>query len=205
VHSLPSQVTPTSTGATAYGDAASPFNQLTYAVADWALHMVTAALKFSSSNNNTSSSYTTPDASRIDVLNILNWHEAHDEYEWPSFTNIGFDSAQAMRFRRAFVNDVFVALQKVGNIRITSEPGVLGTPQVVWLWETRGQVPTVSFTALFRAMFRVVYGRTQYVADAWPSPSANASARTAPISMLSQGRGLLRDRQVPRGDHAVLD
>jgi hypothetical protein len=91
--------------------------------------MVTAALKVSSSTNNTVSSYTTPDAGRIDVLNVLNWHEAHDEYAWPDFTGMGFDFAQAMRFRRALVNDVFVALQKAGYVRITGEPGVLGTPQ----------------------------------------------------------------------------
>jgi hypothetical protein len=122
VHSSPSQV---NTGL----DAARPVHRLTHTVADWALHMVTAALKFSSSNDNTVSSYTSPDAGRIDVLNVLNWHEAHDEYEWPDFTHMGFDFSQTMRFRRALVNDVFVALQKAGNIRITREPGVLGTPQ----------------------------------------------------------------------------
>jgi hypothetical protein len=91
--------------------------------------MVTAALKFSNSSDNVNSSYPTPDSGCIDVLNVLNWHEAHDEYEWPDFTKMGFDFSQAMRFRRALVNDVFVALQRAGNIRITGEPGVLGTPQ----------------------------------------------------------------------------
>ncbi|KAG9185809.1 hypothetical protein G6011_07140 [Alternaria panax] len=84
--------------------------------ADWALHMVTASLKFSCSSDAPVLSYTTPDAGRLDVLNL------------------GLDFAQAMRFRRALVNDVFVALEKAGIIDITSETGVLGTP-----WSSSGK------------------------------------------------------------------
>jgi hypothetical protein len=72
--------------------------------------MVTASLQFSCSSDAPVSSYTTPDAGRLDVLNVLNWYEAHDEYEWPDFNKLGLDFAQTMRFRRALVNDVFVAL-----------------------------------------------------------------------------------------------
>lgn len=97
--------------------------------ADWALHMVTASLKFSCSSDAPVSSYTTPDAGRLDVLNVLNWYEAHDDYEWPDFNKLGLDFAQTMRFRPALVNDVFVALQKAGVIKLTGEPGVLGLPQ----------------------------------------------------------------------------
>ena len=109
--------------------------------------MVTASLKFSCSND-APVSYTTPDAGRLGVLNVLNWHEAHDDYEWPDFIQLGHDFTQgalfialpgtrvdghdftqAMRFRRGLVNDVFLALEKAGVIKITGEPGVLGTPQ----------------------------------------------------------------------------
>ena len=90
--------------------------------------MVTASLKFSCSND-APVSYTTPDAGRLGVLNVLNWHEAHDDYEWPDFIQLGHDFPQAMRFRRGLVNDVFLALEKAGVIKITGEPGVLGTPQ----------------------------------------------------------------------------
>jgi hypothetical protein len=144
--------------------------------------MVTAALKFSSSNDNTVSSYTSPDAGRIDVLNVLNWHEAHDEYEWPDFTHMGFDFSQTMRFRRALVNDALVALEKAGNIRITSEPGVLGTPQSGVVVEGKRAGADGKCAKPFRVMCRVL--KIQQVTDAWPSVNANASARTAPTSML---------------------
>ncbi|KAF2133791.1 hypothetical protein P153DRAFT_380969 [Dothidotthia symphoricarpi CBS 119687] len=95
---------------------------------DWSLHMVTAALKFAS-DEKTSTGYTIADEARLDILNTLNWYEAHAEYEWPDFSKSGFDFAQTMRLRRALVNDVYLALQKAGNIRITGQPGVLGTPE----------------------------------------------------------------------------
>ncbi|KAF1849014.1 uncharacterized protein K460DRAFT_280436, partial [Cucurbitaria berberidis CBS 394.84] len=97
---------------------------------DWALHMVAAALKFSSDTSPVIS-YKTPDEGRLDILKTLNWFEAHDEYEWPDFSRLGYDFSQAMRFRRALVNDLFVALHKVGHIKITGEAGVMGTPDSV--------------------------------------------------------------------------
>jgi hypothetical protein len=90
--------------------------------------MVTAALKFAS-DEKTPITYTSHDEARLDVLNTLNWFEAHSEYEWPDFARQGFDFSQAMRFRRALVTDVFIALQKAGNVRIGSKLGVLGTPE----------------------------------------------------------------------------
>lgn len=89
--------------------------------------MVTAALKFSSSNP-PPVTYASPDASRLDILTTLNWHEAHAEYTWPDFGALGFDFSQIMRFRRALVNDVFVALQKAGHVKIAAGEGLLGTP-----------------------------------------------------------------------------
>lgn len=91
--------------------------------------MVSAALKFSSANASLVT-YSSPDASRLDILNTLNWHEAHDEYAWPDFHALGFDFSQTMRLRRALVNDVFVALQKAGVVRVRGEKvgGGLGTP-----------------------------------------------------------------------------
>lgn len=97
--------------------------------ADWAHFMVTAALKFAS-DEKTPVTYASTDDARLDILNTLNWFEAHSEYEWPNFTRLGFDFSQAMRFRRALVSDVFVALQRAGNIKIGSEAGGgLGTPE----------------------------------------------------------------------------
>lgn len=90
--------------------------------------MVAAALKFAL-DDKSATIYTVADEARIDILNILNWYEAHEEYNWPNFTHSGFDFAQAMRLRRALVSDVFVALQKAGNVQITGQPGVLGTPE----------------------------------------------------------------------------
>ena len=91
--------------------------------------MVAAALKFSSSHDTEVSIYSSGDAGCLEVLNVLNWQEAHGEYEWPEFA--GFDFAQAMRFRRALVNDVFVALEKAGNVKVVREQAaaVLATPQ----------------------------------------------------------------------------
>jgi hypothetical protein len=103
--------------------------------------MVTAALKFSAANESKTSTYATPDAGRFDVLNTLNHLEAHDEYQWPDYNGIGFDFSQAMRFRRALVNDVFVALQKAGQIEIAGEPGVLGTQQSSGKRAHDGKVP----------------------------------------------------------------
>ncbi|KAF2846215.1 hypothetical protein T440DRAFT_458869 [Plenodomus tracheiphilus IPT5] len=107
--------------------------------ADWAIHMVTASLKFNSANTRMST-YPTPDAARLDILNTLNWFEAHDEYAWPDFTARGFDFNQAMRFRRALVNDVFAGLQKAGTVRITSETGGLATPNSERGRDVRGRV-----------------------------------------------------------------
>jgi hypothetical protein len=92
--------------------------------------MVTAALKFVS-DEKAPIAYTSQDEARLDILNTLNWYEAHSEYQWPDFNGLGFDFSQAMRFRRELVNDVFVALQKAGNVRVgvASGAGVFGTPE----------------------------------------------------------------------------
>jgi hypothetical protein len=89
--------------------------------------MVTAALKFAS-DDKSPITYPTQDEARQEILSTLNWYEAHSEYEWPEFNRLGFDFSQSMRFRRALVNDVFVALQKAGNVRVSDEAAVLGTP-----------------------------------------------------------------------------
>lgn len=40
-----------------------------------------------------------------------------------------YDFSQAMRFRRALINDVFLALQKAGHIKeVFAAPGAPGTP-----------------------------------------------------------------------------
>jgi hypothetical protein len=68
--------------------------------------MVTAALKFVS-DEKAPIAYTSQDEARLDILNTLNW------------------------YRRELVNDVFVALQKAGNVRVgvASGAGVFGTPE----------------------------------------------------------------------------
>jgi hypothetical protein len=72
--------------------------------------MVTGALKFTS-DEKTPVTYTSQDEARLDILNTFNWLEAHSEYEWPNFARLGYGFSQAMHFRRALVNDVFIALQ----------------------------------------------------------------------------------------------
>jgi hypothetical protein len=89
--------------------------------------MVTAALKFAF-DKEAPCTYPTQDEARLAVLNTLNWYEAHREYTWPNFTSLGFDFGQAMRFRRALVSDVCVALQKAGNIKMSNGRGLRGTP-----------------------------------------------------------------------------
>jgi hypothetical protein len=72
--------------------------------------MVIAAFKISSAYESRATIFITPDVGRFNVLNTLNHLEAHDEYQWPDYTGLGFDFTQTMRLRRALVNDVFVAL-----------------------------------------------------------------------------------------------
>lgn len=98
-------------------------------LADWSQFMVVAALKFVSDEKKPVT-YTSPDEARLDILNTLNWYEAHSEYEWPRFTRMGFDFSQAMRFRRALVSDVFIALQKAAIVKIAGGAGGIGTPEI---------------------------------------------------------------------------
>lgn len=96
-------------------------------LAEWAYYMVSASLTFANASDSTApGTYSTSDSARLDVLNILNWYEAHSEYTWPEFTSMGFDFGQAMRLRRQLVSDVCVALEKVGKIRVAV--GGLRTP-----------------------------------------------------------------------------
>lgn len=88
--------------------------------------MVTAALKCAS-DEKVYAMHASPDDAKHCILKTLNWFEAHDEYEWPDFSRWKFDFSQAMRLRRALVQDVFNALQKAGSIKI----GVPGTPDSV--------------------------------------------------------------------------
>jgi hypothetical protein len=90
--------------------------------------MVTAALKFALGEN-TPSTCSTPDKAKLEILNSLNWLEAHGEYEWPDFQQDGLDFTQAMRLRRALVSDVFVALNRSDNLKISSASEILGTPE----------------------------------------------------------------------------
>ena len=91
--------------------------------ADWAYIMVTAALKYAS-DEKLAATYTSHDEAKHSILKTLNWYEAHDEYEWPDFSRLGFDFSQAMRLRRGLVQDVSNALEQAGNIKIT----IHGTP-----------------------------------------------------------------------------
>ena len=72
--------------------------------------------------------YTSEDASKLEILKTLNFYEAHNEYTWPDFSSLGYSFAQVMRLRRALVQDVFVALQRNGNVQIGSA-GHAGTPE----------------------------------------------------------------------------
>lgn len=96
---------------------------------DWPFYMVTAAVKFSSASEHVITTYTSTDTARMDILNLLNWYEAHDEYHWPDFLGLGYDFYQAMRLRRVLVNDVFNGLQSAGKIKVADELDVPGTPQ----------------------------------------------------------------------------
>jgi hypothetical protein len=86
--------------------------------------MVSAALQFAS-DSNPPTTYPTPDAARLDMLNTLNWYEAHAEYAWPDFSAHGCDFTLAMRFRRALVGDVCVALIKAEKMRVEAGGGTL--------------------------------------------------------------------------------
>lgn len=90
--------------------------------------MVTAALKFAEKNKEIVS-YPTADEARIDILNSLSFCEAHDQYQWPDFSKLHFDFDQTMRLRRSLVNNVFIALQRSGNINIVVSAESVGTPE----------------------------------------------------------------------------
>ncbi|KZM24075.1 hypothetical protein ST47_g4771 [Ascochyta rabiei] len=94
--------------------------------AEWAFHMVTAALKYAS-DEKIGVTRASPDEAKHSILKSLNWFEAHGEYEWPNFSRLNLDFAQAMRLRRALVQDVCNVLQQAGNIKI----GAPGTPDSV--------------------------------------------------------------------------
>lgn len=101
------------------------------AMVDWPLYMITAAVKFSSARaHESTTTYATPDAARMDILNLLNWYEAHADYAWPDFSSLGFDFSLAMRWRRALVNDVYIALKKSGTVRIAAECELPSTPLI---------------------------------------------------------------------------
>jgi hypothetical protein len=88
--------------------------------------MVNAAVKYALAEAPTTCS--TPDKAKLEILNSLNWLEAHDEYEWPDFQLHGLDFAQAMKLRRALVNDVFIGMNKGGHLRITPTSGGPAAP-----------------------------------------------------------------------------
>jgi hypothetical protein len=83
--------------------------------------MVVAAVKFAREQETTI--FSTPDKAKLEILNLLNWLEAHGEYEWPDFQKDGLDFVQAMRLRRALVGDLFVALKQEGNMKVATTPG----------------------------------------------------------------------------------
>jgi hypothetical protein len=68
--------------------------------------------------------YASGDTCKLDILNALNYAEAHGTYTWPDFPGLGHNFSESMRFRRALVHDVFAALKTGGSIR------VLGLPQL---------------------------------------------------------------------------
>jgi hypothetical protein len=90
--------------------------------------MVTAALKFALEED-TPTTFSTPDKAKLEILNLLNWLEAHGEYEWPDFQQDGLDFVQAMRLRRALVGDVFVVLNKSGNMKASPTSGETATSE----------------------------------------------------------------------------
>lgn len=80
--------------------------------------MVTAALKVASDAQKSPATYPTTDTARLDILDTLNWYEAHREYAWPDFIVLGYSFSEAMRLRRQLVSDVEIALGKSGNLRV---------------------------------------------------------------------------------------
>ena len=70
--------------------------------------------------------YASDDEGKLEILKALNFYEAHSEYEWPDFRQLGFDFSQTMRLRRALVSDVYVALLKNRSVQVG--PAIAGTP-----------------------------------------------------------------------------
>jgi hypothetical protein len=95
-----------------------PYHLFNSLPVDWGTYMVTAALKIASDAQKTPITYPTTDAARLDVLNTLNWYEAHAEYAWPDFSTMGYSFSETMRLRRQLVSDVEMALGKAGNVRV---------------------------------------------------------------------------------------
>lgn len=68
--------------------------------------------------------YSSYDEGKTETLRALNFYEAHGEYTWPKFATLGFDFAQAMKLRRALVNDVFNALVKTQDVVVRAAGGL---------------------------------------------------------------------------------
>ncbi|KAF3036760.1 hypothetical protein E8E11_003979 [Didymella keratinophila] len=90
---------------------------------EWAVYMVTAALKCAS-DEKLPATYTSQHEAQFQILRSLNWSEAHNVYERPDFSSFNYDFSQVMRLRRALVQDIFNALEKAGNLHIS----IPGTP-----------------------------------------------------------------------------
>ncbi|KAF2655427.1 hypothetical protein K491DRAFT_716241 [Lophiostoma macrostomum CBS 122681] len=93
----------------------------------WPTYMVAATVTVARDWTKLPKEYVSEDAGKLDILNALNYEEAHDTYTWPDFSALGHNFAESMRFRRALVHDVFATLKTGGSIRVVGSPQ-LSTP-----------------------------------------------------------------------------
>ncbi|PVH96989.1 hypothetical protein DM02DRAFT_674394 [Periconia macrospinosa] len=93
---------------------------LTKPMKEWPLYLSLAVLRLAQ-DKTLARSFTTSDAAKMAINNHLNWHETHGNYEWPNFLASGRDFNQAMRLRRALVDDAFGALKLNGRVAIEAD------------------------------------------------------------------------------------
>ncbi|KAF2005957.1 hypothetical protein P154DRAFT_570684 [Amniculicola lignicola CBS 123094] len=103
---------------------------------EWNVFMVDVAVTIIVKGWSLPIRYASEDSGKLELLNRLNFLEAHGDYAWPKFEAMGYHFDQTMRLRRALVTDVLMALTKIGSVKI----GLMevGTPDSMVAMEQNG-------------------------------------------------------------------
>ncbi|KAF2787580.1 hypothetical protein K505DRAFT_367230 [Melanomma pulvis-pyrius CBS 109.77] len=82
--------------------------------ADWAIYIIGATMEVVVTEA-LPLKYTSNDAGKLEeILKTLKFYEAHDKYNWPDFSSLGYDFTQTMRLGQSLIHDVYEALHNGG-------------------------------------------------------------------------------------------